>query len=391
MGINFRLSDARTIKAPFPASLAVAIGDLLYWDSTTIKKASQQADQGTEPLNQALFASKFIGVSKDQRLSTETTADDRTIETDTVVDATCPSSTWEIGDLVGPSENSGGDGLENQQVEKVTDPALAIGYCIKREGSAVTTVRCRLMSKYLPGSIRSSFIDLGDDEPLSLGNSNDVQLLWSTADADNHSSVLALGDTNQTLHVTDVGAKATDWNVAAKTHPTIAIHSNTTPATDYIEIGNHDATNAKINVASGGLLFQLDGTTEMTLAAGSLTLKDAFNIVLNATTGTKIGTATTQKLGFFNAAPVVQPSAYTQTYSTADKTHANATQTALTHSVGTADGTVDDVGGAFNQTTLNNNFKELTTQLENARADVLDVKQLLNSVIDDLQSLGLAG
>ncbi len=37
--------------------------------------------------------------------------------------------------------------------------------------------------------------------------------------------------------------------------------------------------------------------------------------------------------------------------------------TALTHAVGTADATVDDVGGAFNQTTLNNNFKELTTQL----------------------------
>ena len=35
--------------------------------------------------------------------------------------------------------------------------------------------------------------------------------------------------------------------------------------------------------------------------------------------------------------------------------------TALTHGVGTADNTVDDVGGAFNQTTLNNNFKELTT------------------------------
>lgn len=37
--------------------------------------------------------------------------------------------------------------------------------------------------------------------------------------------------------------------------------------------------------------------------------------------------------------------------------------TALTHSVGTADGTVDDVGGSFNQTTLNNNFKELTTHI----------------------------
>jgi len=42
---------------------------------------------------------------------------------------------------------------------------------------------------------------------------------------------------------------------------------------------------------------------------------------------------------------------------------AQTNTTALTHAVGTADNTVDDVGGAFNQTTLNNNFKELTAQL----------------------------
>jgi hypothetical protein len=37
-----------------------------------------------------------------------------------------------------------------------------------------------------------------------------------------------------------------------------------------------------------------------------LTIADNTNIVLNTTTGTKIGTSTSQKLGFFNATPVVQ-------------------------------------------------------------------------------------
>ena len=45
--------------------------------------------------------------------------------------------------------------------------------------------------------------------------------------------------------------------------------------------------------------------------------------------------------------------------------------TALTHAVGTADNTVDDVGGAFNQTTLNNNFKELTTAQAANRAAIV--------------------
>ena len=36
---------------------------------------------------------------------------------------------------------------------------------------------------------------------------------------------------------------------------------------------------------------------------------------------------------------------------------------ALTEGPGTANGTVDDVGGAFGQTTLNNNFKELSSKV----------------------------
>ncbi len=43
------------------------------------------------------------------------------------------------------------------------------------------------------------------------------------------------------------------------------------------------------------------------------TMSDAANIVLNTTTGTKIGTGTTQKLGFFNATPIVQPAANADT------------------------------------------------------------------------------
>ena len=47
--------------------------------------------------------------------------------------------------------------------------------------------------------------------------------------------------------------------------------------------------------------------TAMTLAADkTLTFGDAVNLVMDTTTGTKIGTATGQKIGFWNATPVVQ-------------------------------------------------------------------------------------
>lgn len=41
--------------------------------------------------------------------------------------------------------------------------------------------------------------------------------------------------------------------------------------------------------------------------AGTITLADTANVAAGTTTGTKIGTATSQKLGFWNATPIVQP------------------------------------------------------------------------------------
>jgi hypothetical protein len=99
------------------------------------------------------------------------------------------------------------------------------------------------------------------------------------------------------------------------------------------------------------------------------------------------------KLGFFGVTKIVRASAYTQTYSTADKTHAALTAcysgNALTAASGTADGTVADVGASFNRTTLNNNFQECATSCNNLRTDLTDLKQLVNSIIDDLQAYGL--
>lgn len=50
--------------------------------------------------------------------------------------------------------------------------------------------------------------------------------------------------------------------------------------------------------------------TKMPLAGGTftgdVTMDDGVNLILDTTTGTKIGTGTTQKLGFFDATPVVR-------------------------------------------------------------------------------------
>lgn len=58
---------------------------------------------------------------------------------------------------------------------------------------------------------------------------------------------------------------------------------------------------------TGNMNFCPQDVLLVTMSTTEMTFADAKNIVFNATTGTKIGTATTQKLSFWNKTPIIQP------------------------------------------------------------------------------------
>ena len=99
------------------------------------------------------------------------------------------------------------------------------------------------------------------------------------------------------------------------------------------------------------------------------------------------------KVGFFDTTPITQPTAFTQTYLTADKTHAARTAQALTdNSGGTASQILAAItgGGAGCEDATKNAIASLADDLNKVRADQLDTAQAVNSLIDLLESLGLA-
>ncbi len=74
-------------------------------------------------------------------------------------------------------------------------------------------------------------------------------------------------------------------------------------------IFKHDVQSGTFtNLDLGGTLDVTGATTldSTLLCSGHVTIADEKNIVVNTSTGTKIGTATGQKIAFHNATPVVQ-------------------------------------------------------------------------------------
>ncbi len=102
------------------------------------------------------------------------------------------------------------------------------------------------------------------------------------------------------------------------------------------------------------------------LTVGSETIADGGNVVVGSTTGTKFGTATTQKMGWYNATPVVQQ-----------------TQGAITNSV-TAGGTTGTIA----------NYTDLSVYANDSTAIRNDIYQLalgLQGCIAALRTYGLLG
>lgn len=119
--------------------------------------------------------------------------------------------------------------------------------------------------------------------------------------------------------------------------------------------GNAAGGSVKIQASTAGA----SGTTLQTLA-----------------TVAEFGPAT---IGFYGVTPVARPAAYTQTYSTADRTL----------SAYTADDESVAYTGAGDGEAQLADLNALRTAYENLRAFVEDIAQMLNSVTDDLQAVGL--
>ncbi|MDZ4820467.1 MAG: hypothetical protein SGJ20_15985 [Planctomycetota bacterium] len=152
--LRWRYGDTRPVVIPVDSATVIEIGDLLYLDTDDVKPASAQADAGSEAGNQEAFHDLFAGVAMQRSRSGDTKP--IRVATSGVFEFTCPSAAFEVGALIGSSENAGGSALENQQVEGVATTNLAVGRCAKRVNPAATTVLVEIVSTISHGGPQSA-------------------------------------------------------------------------------------------------------------------------------------------------------------------------------------------------------------------------------------------
>ena len=147
--MRWRYGETNPIVLPVDSATVIEIGDLVYLDTDDAKPAAAQADQGTEAGNQALFHNKFAGVAMQRSRAGDT--DPIRVATTGVFEFVAPSTTREVGALLGVDEQAGGTALENQKIDGVAGAHLAIGRCAKRVNPAEGRVLVDIVSTVMYG------------------------------------------------------------------------------------------------------------------------------------------------------------------------------------------------------------------------------------------------
>lgn len=161
------------------------------------------------------------------------------------------------------------------------------------------------------------------------------------------------------------------------------IFSGTTGQSE-IHVVDNLADALSVKIAGGADLLVADTST------GAIVLTVGASVRVNVLGSAQIGNATADLVAFHGATPTDQCAAYTQTFSTADRTHAARTATALTvaDGAGTNDGTI---GAITADPSVIAAIQELAAAVNALIVDLADTAGVVNAVVDDLQEKGISG
>jgi len=169
-----------------------------------------------------------------------------------------------------------------------------------------------LQNVTFPADVKATSLSLNATASLAGATAGQLTMATSNVDGGLQLSNLATGGYVSTFNALAPNLLTTQ---TAQFRVGVALSGNNVAEFNYYYVGSGSTSNTfKLGMWGNTDIITYNANGNITIGTNTagthtLTFDDNRNIVLGSTTGTKIGTATNQKLGFFNATPVVQPSA----------------------------------------------------------------------------------
>jgi len=143
--LRLRSGQVQLVRVRVGESTVIEAGDLVYLDGNAVKPAKDFSWGGSLGATQSSFADVFLGVAHQPSAEGETHDISVDVSPMSVYEMDVASGAYEVGDDLGPDENS--STLMNQQLEAVTTGTRGIARAVEYRTSA-TTLRVCLASAY---------------------------------------------------------------------------------------------------------------------------------------------------------------------------------------------------------------------------------------------------
>ena len=148
--LRFRSGQVQLVKVRVDSGTVIEAGDLVYLDGDDAKPASDFTWDTDLSTTQASFAALFLGVAHQPSASGETKSISVDVSSSSVYEFDVQAGTYELGDCLGPDENS--STIMSQQLEAVADGGDAIGRAVQYKATSTTMLRVSFASAFHVGS-----------------------------------------------------------------------------------------------------------------------------------------------------------------------------------------------------------------------------------------------
>jgi hypothetical protein len=155
---SFRHGQRKLVRGRVDSATVIEIGDMVWLDTDDVKPASDFTWNSNLATTQGDFAAKFLGIASEKSANGDTDPISVDVSEHAIYEFTVASATYEIGDDLGPDDDTtpSPDELMDQQLVGTSAATSAIARSHEYKASASTKLLVSFYSAYYGSNINAN-------------------------------------------------------------------------------------------------------------------------------------------------------------------------------------------------------------------------------------------